>query len=202
MSFGLFVALLARRINGFSRAAGKVAYGIAGMGIVILAVMTVMHNRTWKNERTLWAANYKAVPNSPRAAMNLGNTYQETDLDKAAEYYKRALGLNPTPEIKRSLHDRLAVILIHQQRFDEAEFFVGEVLSRSPTDFFGNLWASQIHTATKKCVRAGEELALAESVAATPREQTLAQERRQEWERLCKPAPQKDQDTNGSSPVK
>ncbi|HYJ86613.1 MAG TPA: hypothetical protein VEW46_11185 [Pyrinomonadaceae bacterium] len=202
MSFGLFVALLVRRINRFSRVAGKVAYGVAGVGIVILAVMTVMHNRTWKNERTLWAANYKAVPNSPRAAMNLGNTYQETDLDKAAEYYKRALGLNPTPEIKRSLHDRLAVILMHQKRFDEAEFFISEVLSRAPSDFFGNLWASQIHTATKKCVRAGEELALAESVAATPREQTLAQERRQEWEQLCKPAPQKDPDANGSSPVK
>ena len=202
MSFGLFVALLVRRIKHSSKTAGKVAYVITGVAIVIFAVITVVQNRVWKNERTLWAANYKAVPNSPRAAMNLGNTYQDTDLDKAAEYYKRALGLNPTPEIKRSLHDRLAVILMHQQRFDEAEFFVAEVLSRSPNDFFGNLWASQIHTATKKCVRAGEELALAESVAATPRELTLAQERRQEWERLCKPAPQENNDANGSSPAR
>ena len=202
MSFGLFVALLVRRIKHSSKTAGKVAYVITGVAIVIFAVITVVQNRVWKNERTLWAANYKAVPNSPRAAMNLGNTYQDTDLDKAAEYYKRALGLNPTPEIKRSLHDRLAVILMHQQRFDEAEFFVAEVLSRSPNDFFGNLWASQIHTATKKCVRAGEELALAESVAATPRELTLAQERRQEWERLCKPAPQQNNDANGSSPAR
>lgn len=186
MSFGLFVALLVRRIKHSSKTAGKVAYVITGLAIVIFAVITVVQNRVWKNERTLWAANYKAVPNSPRAAMNLGNTYQDTDLDKAAEYYKRALGLNPTPEIKRSLHDRLAVILIHQQRFNEAEFFVAEVLSRSPNDFFGNLWASQIHTATKKCVRAGEELSLAELNASTSREVALAQATRQEFEAMCK----------------
>jgi len=185
MSFGFFVALLVRRIKSYSRTAGKVAYAVAGLAIVVFAFMTVMHNRAWKNERTLWAANYKAVPNSPRAAMNLGNTYQNTEPDKAAELYKRALSLNPTPTIRRSLYDRLAVILILQQKFDEAEFYVADVLSRSPNDFFGNLWASEIYMFRKECDRADEALSLAQSVAVREREVQLAEQARLRLKQQC-----------------
>lgn len=197
MGFGLFMALLVRKISLKSPTASRAVYIVAGSAVLILAVMTVMQNRVWKNERTLWTANYKAVPRSPRAALNLGNTYQDTDPDKAAELYKRALGLNPTPLIRRTLYDRLAVILIHQKKFDEAEFFVADVLSKAPNDFFGNLWASQIHMATKRCSQAGAELSLAESVAASAREATLATEARRDWDRLCKQAPKEEQ--NGSA---
>ena len=185
MSFGLFVALLVRRIKRSSATAGKVAYGVAGLAVVIFAVITVMQNKVWKNERTLWAANYQAVPNSPRATMNLGNTYQETEPDKAAEYYKRALGLNPTPEIKRSLYDRLAVILIHQQKFDEAEFYVSEVLSKSPNDFFGNLWSSQIYLFRSECGKAWAFLSFAESAAGKDRERVLLEQTKAELVKKC-----------------
>lgn len=185
MSFGLFVALLVRRIKHSSKTAGKVAYVITGLAIVIFAVITVVQNRVWKNERTLWAANYKAVPNSPRAAMNLGNTYQDTEPDKAAEYYKRALGLNPPPEIKRSLHDRLAVILIQQKKFNEAEFFVAEVLNNRPYDFFGNLWASQIHIFKKECDKARASLLLAEAAASKERENQLLEQAKADLVQKC-----------------
>ncbi len=200
ISFGLFAGLLVRKISLKSPAARKIAYTVAGSAVLILAIMTVVQNRVWKNERTLWAANYKAVPSSPRAALNLGNTYQETEPDKAAELYKRALGLNPTPVIRRTLYDRLAVILIQQKKFDEAEFFVADVLSKSPYDFFGNLWATQIHTATGKCAQAGGELSLAESLTHTPREVTLAAEARQAWESRCNQKPREEQ--NASTPTR
>lgn len=186
MSFGLFVALLVQRIRATNRTAGKAAYWVATAVVLIFIVMTIVQNRSWKNERTLWASNYKAVPNSPRAALNLGNTYQDTEPEKAEALFKRALGLNPTPEIKRTLYDRLAVILIQQKKLDEAEFFVAGVLDKSPSDFFGNLWASQIHMQKKGCVRAEGELSLAESVARNPREVTLAQQTRQQLGQLCK----------------
>jgi protein O-mannosyl-transferase len=185
MSFGLFVALLVRRIKRFSPVAGKVAYLAAGLAIVILAVMTIMHNRAWKNERTLWTSNYKAVPNSPRAALNLGNTYQDTEPEKAEELFKRALGLNPTPETKRTLTDRLAVVLINQKKFDEAEYYVADVLSRSPNDFFGNLWASEIYMFRKECDKADQALSLAQSVAAKEREVQLAEQARLRLKQQC-----------------
>ena len=47
-----------------------------------------MYNKTWKNERTLWTANYQAVPNSPRAALNLGNTYQYSEPERAEQLFK------------------------------------------------------------------------------------------------------------------
>ncbi len=185
MSFGFFVALLVRRIKRSSQTAGKVAYVAAGLAIVILAVMTVIQNRVWKDERTLWASNYEAVPNSPRAVMNLGNTYQETDPEKAAEFYKRALSLNPPPEIRRSLYDRLAVILIFQNKFDEAGFYVADILSRSPNDFFGNLWASQIHIFRKDCDQARAFLLAAESVAGKERERQLSEQTKAELAQKC-----------------
>jgi hypothetical protein len=185
MSFGLFVALLIRKITSRGRTAAKLAYSSVAIILLSLAVMTVLQNRTWKDERSLWTANYKAVPNSPRAALNLGNTYQESEPEKAEALFKQALGLNPTPTIKRTLYDRLVVLLIHQQKFDEAEFFVREVLERSPGDFFGNLWASQIHTSKKDCTRAQGNLDRAQSAAANPRQVNLVQEAQQQFKQQC-----------------
>ncbi|MEK6280889.1 MAG: tetratricopeptide repeat protein [Acidobacteriota bacterium] len=185
MSFGLFVSLLVRRITSSGVVASKVPYIAVAAAVLILAVMTVIQNKTWKDERTLWAANYKVVPNSPRAAINLGNTYQYTDPARAEELFKRALQLNPTPEIKRTLNDRLAVILIQQNKYDEAEFFVVEVLNKAPKDFFGNLWLSQIHIFRKECGKAREALALAQSVVSKPREENLAQQTKRQLEQQC-----------------
>jgi len=185
MSFGLFVALLVRKITRRGRTAAKLAYSSVAIILLAFALMTVLQNRTWKDERSLWTANYKAVPNSPRAALNLGNTYQESEPEKAEALFKRALGLNPTPTIKRTLYDRMVVLLIHQQKFDEAEFYVREVLERAPRDFFGNLWAGQIHTFKKECTRAQEELDRAQSAAANPRQVSLVQEAQQHFKQQC-----------------
>jgi protein O-mannosyl-transferase len=185
LSFGLFISLLIRKIGSRGGVARKVTYGTIAVVVVLLASLTIIQNRTWKNERSLWTANYKAVPTSPRAALNLGNTYQDTEPEKAEALFKRALGLNPTPQIKRTLYDRLTVLLINQQKFDEAEFFVSEVLEGSPRDFFGNLWAGQIHTFKKDCNRARAELSRAQSVASTSREISLAREAERQLKQQC-----------------
>jgi len=187
MSFGLFVALLVQRVSQSGVADKRAPYFVAAVAIVILSVMTVIQNRTWKDERTLWTANYQAVPNSPRAALNLGNTYQETEPERAKQLFKRALELDPTPDIKAKLYDRLAVILIDEKKFDEAEFFVSDVLRRDPKDFFGNLWSTQIHLARKECDHARTTLALAQSAAIYPREVQLSEEIKRELEQQCAP---------------
>ncbi len=187
MSFGLFAAMLARRISRSGVIDKRVPYLVAAAAVIILAVMTVFQNRTWKDERTLWTANYKAVPNSPRAALNLGNTYQETEPERAKELFKRALELDPTPDIKDKLYDRLAVILIDEKKFDEAEFFVSDVLRRDPKDFFGNFWSTQIHLARKECDQARSTLHLAQPAAIYPREVQLSEEIRRQLEQQCGP---------------
>ncbi len=173
IGFGLMVALLVRRISSSNQSAGKVAYLVVAAAIAVFTVMTMIQNRTWKDERSLWTANYKAVPNSPRAALNLGDTYQNSEPEKAEVLFKRALGLNPPPDIKNSLHDRLAVILIQQKKYAEAQYFVADVLSRSPNDFFGNLWATQLHVAEKACGKAAERLSLAKAAIHKSRELVL-----------------------------
>jgi hypothetical protein len=185
MSFGLFVSLLVRRIGKSGVISMKALYVVAGVAVVIFAVLTIVQNTTWKDERSLWTANYKAVPNSPRAALNLGNTYQDSEPARAAELFKRALDLNPTPSIKKTLHDRLAVILINERKFDEAEFYVAEVLKNSPNDFFGNLWSSQIYMFRKECDRGGVALSRAQSAAGKPREVQLAEQARLQLQQLC-----------------
>ena len=125
--------------------------------------------------------------NGQSAALNLGNAYQETEPERAKELFKRALELDPTPDIKEKLYDRLAVILIDEKKFDEAEFFVSDVLRRDPKDFFGNLWSTQIHLARKKCDQARSTLHLAQPAAIYPREVQLSEEIRRQLEQQCGP---------------
>lgn len=185
MSFGLFFSLLLKRIASSGVISPKALYFVAGVAVIILAVMTIVQNRTWKDERTLWSSNYKAVPNSPRAALNLGNTYQDTEPQKAEELFKRALALKPTPTIERTLYDRLAVILINEKKFDEAEFYVAEVLRKSPKDFFGNLWLGQIYMGRKDCDRARASFSLAKTVASNPREVQLSENAGLQLQQQC-----------------
>lgn len=184
-SFGLFVAWLAKRISDSGVVIKTVPYLIAGVMILIFAVMTVIQNRTWKDERTLWTANYQALPNSPRAALNLGNTYMETEPQKAEGYFKRALELGPAPDIRKRVYDRMAVVLIQQKRYDEAEFYVADVLQKNPKDFFGNLWLTQIKLGRKECDKAKSAFLLAQAAASKPREVALSEETRLELEKKC-----------------
>jgi len=186
MSFALFVSLLVKKISNSGVISHKALYFLVGVAVIVLAVMTVIQNGTWKDERTLWASNYKAVPNSPRAALNLGNTYQYTEPQKAEELFKRALALSPTPAIERTLYDRLAVILINERKVDEAQFYVSEVLKKSPNDFFGNLWLSQIYLLKKECDKARTSLSLARTAAIKPREVELSEKTSRQLEECGK----------------
>ena len=96
MSFGLFTALLLQKIAARSEQARRFAYGFAGVALIALAVMTVVRNGDWKDEFTLWQANYKEEPNSIRAAGNLAAMYASRNQNKAVELYRRCLEIDPT----------------------------------------------------------------------------------------------------------
>lgn len=96
MSFGLFAGLLVQKIAIRSERARRFAYGFAAVALIVLAVMTVVRNTNWKDEFTLWQANYKEAPNSIRAVGNLAGMYASRNQNKAVELYRRCLEIDPT----------------------------------------------------------------------------------------------------------
>lgn len=129
MSFGLFTALLVQKIAARSEGAKKLAYGFAGAAVIVLAVMTVMRNRDWKDEFTLWQANYKEEPNSIRAAGNLAVMYSTRNPNKAVELYRRCLEIDPT---YGPAYIGLATLLQAKEKADELEDLVEKGLASPP----------------------------------------------------------------------
>jgi len=57
--------------------------------------MTVMRNRVWKDDLSLWQANYKEVPNSIRAVSSLAKAYATNNPGRSEELYKRCVEIDP-----------------------------------------------------------------------------------------------------------
>ena len=96
MSFGLLVALVVRKIAERGRSYQRAAYAVTAAALIALAVLTVLRNRDWKDDSTLWEANYREAPNSIRAAGNLASLYSTRNPNKAIELYRRCLQLDPS----------------------------------------------------------------------------------------------------------
>ena len=61
-----------------------------------LTARTIIRNRDWKNQDTLWLATAKTSPSSPQNHNNLGDLYgRRGDLERSAEEFKKAIELNP-----------------------------------------------------------------------------------------------------------
>jgi len=64
--------------------------------LVSLSFRTIVRNRDWQNEDTLWIATSKTSPSVPFTWNNMGDVYSRRgDLKKAAEMFQRAISLNP-----------------------------------------------------------------------------------------------------------
>lgn len=66
--------------------------------IIILSLITrtIIRNKDWKNEDTLWIATGKTSPSDQKTHNNLGDVYyRREDLIKAAEEFKTAIKINP-----------------------------------------------------------------------------------------------------------
>jgi tetratricopeptide (TPR) repeat protein len=132
MSFGLLVSLLIERLSAKGAQHRQVAYAAAAVIVIILGVLTVRRNQDWKNEFTVWQANYEAVPNSPRAAHNLGGMYLKSNPQRAEELFKQALAADPNFE---PAYLSLARLYVTQKRIPEAEDLIqrGLVLADAQT---------------------------------------------------------------------
>ncbi len=126
MSFGLFVALLVREFATKAGQARQIAYGAVTVFIIALAVMTVIRNRDWKDELSVWQANYKAVPESPRASYNLGGLNIRRAPRLAETLLKESLASDPSFE---PAYLSLARLYVTEKRTAEAEELIKQGLA-------------------------------------------------------------------------
>lgn len=90
----LLVALARAAAPSWAR---PVAYGLVAVVVLALAARTVVRDRDFKDEATLWEATYKAVPSSPRAAYNYGLVLTTRgDHKDAIPLYRATLEGDPT----------------------------------------------------------------------------------------------------------
>jgi len=118
MSFSLLVALVVNRVAQRGSQPRQIAYGLVSVFILVLAGITVSRNRDWKDELSVWEANYKSVPNSPRASYNLGGLYMLKNPAKAEALLKESIASDPTFE---AAYLALAKLYVAQKRIPEAE---------------------------------------------------------------------------------
>ncbi|MDI6777747.1 MAG: tetratricopeptide repeat protein [Patescibacteria group bacterium] len=64
--------------------------------VSLLSVRTIVRNRDWKSEDTLWLATAKVAPSGQQIHNNLGDVYmRQGNPEKAIEEFKKAIEINP-----------------------------------------------------------------------------------------------------------
>ena len=119
--FALLVALALKSIAAKDAESRRYAYAGALILIVVFGALTVVRNRDWKDDLSVWQANYASVPTSPRAAYNLGGMYLGSDPGKAESLFKQSLASDPEFEFA---YLALARLYVSQKRVAEAESMI------------------------------------------------------------------------------
>lgn len=96
-SIGIFVvmAMFIQKVSVMVKNE-KASYAILAILILALGARTIIRNRDWQNQDTLWLAATRTSPSSPQNHNNLGDLYgRRGDFEKAVEEFKRAIELKP-----------------------------------------------------------------------------------------------------------
>jgi protein O-mannosyl-transferase len=95
MSFALLVALAAQKLKA-TKAGPRIVYATLCLLVLACAVRTAVRNTVYKDDLSIWQANYQEAPNSTRAVSSLAGQYATSYPAKAAELYKRCIELEPS----------------------------------------------------------------------------------------------------------
>jgi Flp pilus assembly protein TadD len=96
-ALGFFVAMafLINKIGGLVKNR-RATYIIFALIITALSTRTIVRNRDWQNQDTLWLATAKYSPSSPQNHNNLGDMYsRHGEFDKAIAEFQTAIKLKP-----------------------------------------------------------------------------------------------------------
>jgi len=76
--------------------------------VPLMVAGTILRNRDWRDEKTLWTKTAAQSPRKARSWLGLGQAFAATDPGKAQEYFARGLGLDPNgPELHNNYGDML-----------------------------------------------------------------------------------------------
>jgi Tfp pilus assembly protein PilF len=132
MSFGLLAALFVERLVARGQGVRQLAYATITIAVVVMGVMTIIRNGDWRDELSVWQANYASAPHSPRASSNLGTLYAtRRESDKAEALLKQSLVDDPSFEPSYLALARLYVL---QKRTPEAEALIHQGMALIDTE--------------------------------------------------------------------
>lgn len=104
--------------------------GISVVLICILAGVTYVRNRTWKDEISIWTDSTQKSPNKARPHNNLAKGYLDRQMfDRAEELYKRELEIDPNSV---SGHNNLGSIYGVKGKYEEAIKEIQQALDKNP----------------------------------------------------------------------
>jgi tetratricopeptide (TPR) repeat protein len=90
------VAVLFEKILKLNENAKMVGYFALVIIVASLSVRTIIRNRDWKSEDTLWIATAQVAPSGQQIHNNLGDVYaRQGDFDRAVAEFKTAIEINP-----------------------------------------------------------------------------------------------------------
>ena len=88
--------MLFDKIIKLNENAKMVGYFALVVIVASLSVRTIIRNKDWKSEDTLWIATAQVAPSGQQIHNNLGDVYaRQGDMQKAVEEFKKAIEINP-----------------------------------------------------------------------------------------------------------
>ena len=120
-SFGVFLAAgyavevtLVR-----NRVSPRILYPVLTLVVLLLSLRTMVRNRDWKDDITLWTKTVETAPMAARARANLGKAYLRRDLDDLGrQELEEAVRIKPDVA---AYHDDLGLAYLRLGRLAEAE---------------------------------------------------------------------------------
>lgn len=90
------VAILLDKLLKLNENAKMVGYFALVVIVAAFSARTIIRNKDWKSEDTLWAATAEVAPSGQQIHNNLGDVYaRQGDMQKAVDEFKKAIEINP-----------------------------------------------------------------------------------------------------------
>jgi len=131
-SFGLFLAVGYLIGTALARQAvsPRLLYPAIVLILLALALRTMVRNRDWKDDLTLWTKTVETAPRAARARANLGKAYLRRDMDDLGRQ-ELEVAVQIKPDVA-TYHDDLGLAYLRLGRLKEAERELTEALRLEP----------------------------------------------------------------------